>query len=63
MCFGELVDKDVCPNCKSFILGSDFIKENTIQTVSEEIAHQFLKFLNTTFDGKNTGKPVIEIIF
>ena len=62
MCFGECVEKNICPNCRPFILGSDFIKENTIQTVSEEIAHQFLKFLNTIFDGKNTGKPVIEII-
>jgi hypothetical protein len=63
MCFGECVEKNICPLCRPFILGFDFIKENTIQTVSEEIAHQFRKFLNTTFDGKNTGKPVIEIIF
>jgi hypothetical protein len=63
MCFGESVEKNICLNCRPFILGSDFIKENTIQTVKKEIAHQFLKFLNTTFDGKNTGKPVIEIIF
>ena len=62
MCFGESVEKNICPNCRPFILGSDFIKENTIQSVSKEIAHQFLKFFKTTFDGKNTGKPVIEII-
>ena len=63
MCFGECVEKNICPNCRPFILGSDFIKENTVQSVSKKIAHQFLKFFKTTFDGKNTGKPVIEIIF
>ncbi len=60
MCFGELVEKGICQNCRPFILGSEFIKESTIQSVSQEIAHQFLKFLNSTFDGKNKGKPVIE---
>jgi hypothetical protein len=63
MCFGELVDKDICKNCKSFILGSDFIKESSIQTVSEEIAHQFLAFLNTITDGSCTGKTLIEMNF
>jgi hypothetical protein len=63
MCFGEVVDKDVCPNCKSFILGSDFIKENTIQTVSKEIDHQFIAFLNTITDGNCTGKTLIEMNF
>ncbi len=63
MCFGECVEKNICPKCKPFILGSEFIKESTIQPVSKEIAHQFLKFLETTFDGKDTGKPVIEINF
>jgi hypothetical protein len=64
MCFGECVEKDICQNCRPFILGSEFIKENTIQTVSEEIAHQFLAFLNKITDGNCTGKvPQLRFIF
>ena len=59
MCFGESVEKDVCENCKPFILGSNLIKENTIQSVREEIADQFLLFLNTFFDGYLKGKITI----
>jgi hypothetical protein len=59
MCFGESVEKDVCENCKPFILGSNLIKENTIQSVREEIADQFLLFLNTFFDGNLKGKITI----
>jgi hypothetical protein len=59
MCFGESVEKDVCENCKPFILGSNLIKENTIQSVREEIADQFLLFLNTFFDGNLKGKIAI----
>ncbi len=63
MCFGEFVDKDICENCKPYLLGLEFIKENTIQTVSEEIAHQFLAFLNTITDSNCTGKTLIEMNF
>jgi hypothetical protein len=56
MCFGESVEKGICENCKPFILGSNLIKENTIQSVREEIANQFLSFLNTFFDGHLQGK-------
>ncbi len=63
MCFGECVEKNICPNCRPFILGSDFIKENTIQSVSKEIAHQFLAFLNTITDSNCTGKTLIEMNF
>jgi hypothetical protein len=56
MCFGESVEKDICENCKQFILGSNLIKENTIQSVREEIADQFISFLNTFFDGNLQGK-------
>ena len=59
MCFGELVDKEVCQNCKPFILGSDFIEDKTIQSISDKIGQQFLSFINTIFDGKDTGKSVI----
>ena len=59
MCFGELVNKEVCQNCKPFILGSDFIENKTTKSISDKIGQQFLSFINTIFDGKDTGKAVI----
>jgi hypothetical protein len=59
MCFGELVDKEVCQNCKPFILGSDFIENKTTKSISDKIGQQFLSFINTIFDSKDTGKSVI----
>ncbi len=59
MCFGESVENDICDNCKPFVLGSDFIKDNTITSVSEEIADQFRSFLKTLSDGNDAGKVVI----
>jgi hypothetical protein len=50
ICFGESVDKDICKNCKSFIVGSNFIKDDVIQPVSEEISQQFHSFLNMVSD-------------
>ena len=59
MCFGELVDKEICQNCKTFILGSDFIENKTTQSISDRIGQQCLSFINTIFDSKDTGKAVI----
>jgi hypothetical protein len=59
MCFGELVNKEVCQNCKPFILGSDFIKNKNTKSISDKIGQQFLSFINTIFGGKDTGKAVI----
>jgi hypothetical protein len=59
MCLGELVNKEVCPNCKPFILGSDFIENKTTKSISDKIGQQFLSFINTIFDSKDTGKAVI----
>jgi hypothetical protein len=59
MCFGELVNKEVCQNCKPFILGSDFIENKNTKSISDNIGQQFLSFINTIFDGKDTGKAVI----
>lgn len=56
MCFGESVAKDICENCKPFILDSNFIYENTIQSVSEEIADQYHSFLGLHSDGSKAGK-------
>ena len=59
MCFGELVDKEICQNCKTFILSSDFIGDKTTLSISDKIGQQFLSFINTIFDSKDTGKAVI----
>jgi hypothetical protein len=59
MCFGDSVQKDICEECKPYILGSDFIRENTIQSIRNEIANQFQSFLETLSDGKNAGKFLI----
>jgi hypothetical protein len=64
MCFGELVDNDVCQNCKPFILGSNFLLDKTTQSISDKIGKQFLSFINTIFDGKDTRKAnIVEINF
>ncbi len=55
MCFGESVEIHVCKNCKPFILGSNFIKDETIQSVSEELSHQFYSFLKTVSNDNSTG--------
>jgi hypothetical protein len=62
MCFGEFVDKDICENCKPYLLGLEFIKKNTIQSVSKEIAHQFSSFINTFSDSNAAGLFGIEIM-
>ncbi len=62
MCFGEFVDKDICENCKPYLLGLEFIKKNTIQSVSKEIAHQFSSFINTFSDSNAAGLTGIEIM-
>jgi len=59
MCFGDSVQKDICEECKPFVLGSNFIRENTIQSIRNEIANQFHSFLETLFDCKNAGKVLI----
>ena len=59
MCFGELVNKEVCQNCKPFILGSDFFENKPTKSISDKIGQQFLSFIKTIFDGKDTGKAVI----
>jgi hypothetical protein len=58
MCFGESVEKDTCVNCKCFILGSTFIQDKTLQSVSEEISDQFYSFLCATSTGNSSSKFV-----
>jgi hypothetical protein len=61
MCFGEFVEKYICDHCKPFILSSNFIKDNTIQSVSKNIAEQFYSFLNSIFPGDCTGNTFMHI--
>ncbi len=56
MCFGDSVKNDICDQCKPFILCTNFQKEETVQSVSGEIADHFLSILSTTIDVKNNGK-------
>jgi hypothetical protein len=48
MCFGESVDNGICDQCKPFILGTKFIIENTLQSISREIAQQLHPHLSPT---------------
>jgi len=62
MCFGKSVENDVCDQCKPFVLGSNFIKDKTILSVSDAIANQFLFFLNATVDRLDPGKTVTVLV-
>ena len=48
MCFGESVDNDICEQCRPFILGTNFIIGNTLQSISREIAQQLHPHLSPT---------------
>ena len=48
MCFGDSADNDICVQCRHFILGTDFIIENTLQSISREIAQQLHPHLSPT---------------
>jgi hypothetical protein len=56
MCFGEFVEKDICYQCKPFVLSANFIETNKTQSVARQIADQFKTFwtscksLNLTSD-------------
>ncbi len=44
MCFGESVEKDICDDCKPFVLSANFLPEKKTQPVAEQIADQFKRF-------------------
>ena len=44
MCFGESVEKNICDQCKPFVLSANFIERNKTQAVSIPIADQFKSF-------------------
>jgi hypothetical protein len=44
MCFGEVVEEDICDDCKPFVLSANFIEMNKTRPVAKQIADQFLSF-------------------
>jgi hypothetical protein len=54
MCFGESVGKDICDDCKPFVLSANFIETNLTQPVANQIADQFKSFWerSTIFQGR-----------
>jgi hypothetical protein len=47
MCFGESVEKDICDQCKPFVLSAIFIETKLTQPVANQIAAQFQSFWNS----------------
>ncbi len=41
MCFGQSVEKEICAQCKPFVLSANFIEINKTQPVAEQFADQF----------------------
>ncbi len=52
MCFGESVEKDICDQCKPFVLNANFIEANKTQAVAKQIADQFKSFWNGREESK-----------
>jgi hypothetical protein len=44
MCFGESVEKNICDQCKPFVLSASFLVKKKTQPVAEQIADQFKTF-------------------
>ena len=44
MCLGEVVEEDICDDCKPFVLSANFIETNKTQAVAEQVAKQFIPF-------------------
>ena len=60
MCFGQSVGKDICEQCKPFVISANFVESNKTQPVAEKIAKQFKTFWKS---GKNhKGKITIKIL-
>jgi len=47
MCFGESVEKDICDQCKLFVLSANFIETKLTQPIANQIAAQFQSFWNS----------------
>jgi hypothetical protein len=44
MCFGEVVEEDICDDCKPFVLSANFIESNLTQPIAVQISDQFKTF-------------------
>ena len=44
MCFGEVVEEDICDDCKPFVLSANFIEANLTQPIAVQISDQFKTF-------------------
>jgi hypothetical protein len=58
MCFGESVGKDICDDCKPFVLSTNFMNTNQTQPVAVQIADQFKSFW--TCCKAYTGKLILK---
>ncbi len=58
MCFGQSVEKDICDQCKPFLLSTNFVESNKTQAVAKKIAEQFKTFWKSgkVHKGKNNIK-------
>ena len=63
MCFGETVEKDICDQCKPFVLSADFIKTSMTQPVSKPIADQFKTFWENCKIYPGIIKDLLVIVF
>ncbi len=63
MCFGQSVDKDICDQCKPFVLSANFIVSNMTQPVAKSIADQFKTFWENCKINPGIIKDLIMIIF
>jgi hypothetical protein len=48
MCFGESVEKDICDQCKPFVLTANYIESNKTQPVAMQITNQFKTFWSSS---------------
>jgi hypothetical protein len=61
MCFGEVVEEDICDDCKPFVLSANFIEANWTQPIAVHIADQFKTFWKSRTVHK--GKSILQMRF
>ncbi len=59
MCFGESVEKNICDQCKPFVLSANFLAEKKTQPVAEQIADQFKTFWESCNVHKGTKLNIL----
>ena len=63
MCFGESVKKNICDQCKTFVLSANFLAEKKTQPIAEQIANQFKTFWESCKVTKGRPNFKMEIFF